>query len=361
MAGSSDVAPPPDPQDLPAVFPSLRQAPPVAARAAVRLQQRLVRLGASKGDRLLLAVSGGADSTALACLAALVAARSGMFFELAACDHGLRPGSAAECRFVEALGALLHLPVLVLDLHLDKDGPGLEERARRARYTALRRLMRERRCAWLATAHHAGDLREDILLRLLRGTGWPGLGGMPASDHGRRVLRPLLDVEPETLRDVLSALGIPHCEDESNRDLRFARNRVRHQVLPALRGEHPGLDRGLTDLARLAAVDREFFDEWTSRVLERATLSATDSGMRLDLPMEAVLACPCAVRLRLYLAMVRRLSRLGAEGQARASVLFAMDDAVRSGRHPRTFQLSSGMRFALDGEWLTLHAPANRR
>ncbi len=361
MSGTPVCTPPPGPSDLPAAFPSLHQAPPLAARAAVRLQQALTRLGAARGERLLLAVSGGADSTALACLAALAAERSGLHFVLAACDHGLRPGSAAECRFVETLGSLLHMPVHVLALHVDKAGPGLEERARHARYAALSLLMQEQRCDWLVTAHHAEDVREDMLLRLLRGTGWPALGGMAAADHERGILRPLLAVEPAVLRQVLYLLGIPYCEDESNQDVRFARNRVRHQILPCLRQEHSGLDRGLTDLAKLAAVDRAFFDEWTGRVLERSTLTAAGTMLRLFLPMEALRSCPGAVRLRLYLAMIQRLARLGARGQARASALYALDGAVEAGQWPRRFQLPGGMTLTLTGKGLQLCAAALQR
>ncbi len=345
----------PSAADLPALLPSLHQAPPLVARLALRLEKVLRRLGAVRGERLLLAVSGGADSTAMACLASLAAPQSGHSFLIACCDHGLRDNSAAECQYVHALAHVIGFPARTLQLNLNPGMPGIEERARRARYEALFRLMDEEQCSWLVTAHHADDMREDIMLRLLRGTGWPALGGMTARDTERRLLRPLLDAEPDALRQVLQLLGVPHCEDQSNLDLQFARNRVRHQILPALRAMNPGIDRSLLSLAHQAATDRDFFNETIDSILKKATLQRTEQELCLFVPMNILAASHPAVRLRLYLAMTRCLVRLGAGGQARASVLHALEAAVAAQRWPRIFQCPA-LVFTLTRDGLELRA-----
>ncbi len=346
----------PGADSLPPAFPSLRQAPPRAFRTALTLENTLKRLGVRRGDRLLLAVSGGADSTALVCLTALLRDSLSLSLHLAVCDHGLRPESRAEAEFVAALGKLLNLPSHCLPLRLDPAGPALEERARKARHGALARLREELGAAYILLGHHAGDLSEDILLRLLRGTGWPGLGGMPEKDDRRRVLRPLLDLSPALLREILAELGMPHCEDPSNADRRFARNRLRHELLPGLRAENPGLDRALGDLAKLARIDAAFFAETTDAVLEKCPVRREDGRITLFIPGDRLSGLPKALRLRLYLAAIRQLVREGAEGQARAATLFQLDEAFLQGRYPGTFQLPGGLSIALTREGLRLRA-----
>ncbi|MDO5536324.1 MAG: tRNA lysidine(34) synthetase TilS [Desulfovibrionaceae bacterium] len=352
--------PAPGPEDLPASFPTLGTAPAKAARLAIALEKQLRALGVREGDCLLCAVSGGADSTALACLMALVAPRLRLRAPLVTCDHGLRPESAAEADFVEALGRLLGLAVIRLTLALDRAGTGLEERARSARYEAMARVMEEQGAQWLVTAHHAGDLREDMVLRLLRGTGWPGLGGMEAGDAERRLLRPLLDVEPSLLREVLAELGIPHCEDASNLDTKFARNRIRHEILPVLERENPRLDRALMDLARLARVDAAFFAAETEKAMARCRRFESDGRPALFAPMAVLCELPSAVRLRLYMALVRALVRDGAKGQARAETLYRLDMALAARSWPGRYQLPGGLVFTLERKGLTLACPRSQ-
>lgn len=344
--------PPPGRSDLPAALPSFAQLPPKAARLCLRVEKHLRGLRVRPGDHLVAAVSGGADSTALACLLALLAPRLEVAVSFVVCDHGLRPESAAEADFVEALGRLLKVRTLRFSLHLDSQATGIEEKSRAARYAVLKQAMREEEADWLVLAHHAGDLREDMILRLLRGTGWPGLGGMQEKDTERRLLRPLLDLEPQSLRDFLTMLAIPHCEDPSNQDTRYARNRVRHEIMPRLRQENPNLDRVLLDLARLARVDAEFFEREVEQVLAECRLTDDENGISLFLPIQDLAENPRAVRLRVYMAMVRELARKGAAGQARAETLFQLDQALENRQWPKTFQLPGGMCFTLDKKGL---------
>lgn len=198
--------------------------------------------GIAQGARVLIAASGGVDSTALLALSAGLA-RSGRLVPVAAhVDHGLRPGSAAEGDAVEALSARLGVPCLRRTLALPL-GAALADRARTARYAALADAASQARCHFVATAHHADDQLETILLAIARGAGLHGLAGMPArraSADGPIILRPCLRICAAALRQACIALGLSWCEDPGNARMESPRGRMRHVVLPALEAVSPG-------------------------------------------------------------------------------------------------------------------------
>jgi len=188
------------------------------------------------GQAVLVAVSGGADSTALADL--LHGARAfGLPLKLclAHLDHGWRgPEEAqADLRVVEGLSGRLDLPLLALSA----PSPPIartEDAARRYRYRQLGRLAQQADCPTIATAHHAGDQAETLLMRLLRGSGLVGLAAIPAErplyPGTLRVVRPLLEIEPEALRRWLGDRHIPWHEDATNQDLSRDRAAVRARL-----------------------------------------------------------------------------------------------------------------------------------
>lgn len=328
------------------LLPELRELTPASARLCLNVERFWLReLSMPRGLRLLLGLSGGADSTALAVILRILSPRLKLELCALTVNHGLRAEAAedAHCalRFCQELdiACLLreaNVVALAAQKHLN-----LEEAARKLRYALLETARQEQRADFVVTGHHNGDLAEDILLRLARGTGWPALAGMPARDDQRRLLRPLLFTQPEDLRNLLRECGILWREDASNEDLAFARNRMRHAVLPHLREKNPALHRTLADLWRLAQWDKAYWQSTLEAALSAHPWQEDDAGILL--PRALLFALHPAARLRLYLQAVRRLSSDAAGSQARARTLLALDQALGEGRGNTRFQLPGGV------------------
>ncbi len=204
-----------------------------------------------------LAVSGGADSTAL--LAALADLRETLGFNAVVLhvDHGLRSDSHDDARFVEALAARFGLPCRTLRARIRRrPRESLEMAARRTRLAFFARMTRELGLDAIATGHHADDVAETFIMRLARGAGPEGLAGLKPVSHvdGITFIRPLLGLRDSDLRAYLRRRGLTWREDSTNADTSILRNKVRHVILPFLR-EH--LDPHITEhLCKSAAILR---------------------------------------------------------------------------------------------------------
>lgn len=211
-------------------------------RAVARGLRR--RCGVEAGDRLLVAVSGGADSVALLRALAALAPRRRWRLELAVghVHHHLRDEAAdGDARFVETLAGELGLSYHRADLDPSAaTGPGnVEAWARRSRYAALGELAGACGAGWVVTAHQADDQLETLLLRLVRGTHVRGLRGIAwrarLGSSGVRVIRPMLGVNRADVVDFLRSTGQPWREDHTNADVSRRRARLRRDVVPVLR------------------------------------------------------------------------------------------------------------------------------
>jgi tRNA(Ile)-lysidine synthase len=204
----------------------------------------------SPGERLLVGISGGPDSTALLHAFVRLGPRLGCGVEAAVVDHGLRPEAAAEAAAVAAsCGALgVACEVLRVDVRAARARHvSWQDAARRARLGALAGWAERRGCARVALGHTADDQAETLLFRIVRGTGLAGLTGIPY--RREPFIRPMLDVRRSEVLAFLRRRRVTWFEDPSNQDRRFARSRVRHDWLPLLAAENPRVIEALLALA----------------------------------------------------------------------------------------------------------------
>jgi tRNA(Ile)-lysidine synthase len=224
------------------------------------------------GETVLVAASGGADSQALLHGLSRLAEEQGLSLAVGHVDHGLRGvDSAGDAAFVAAEAARLGLPCGVRPVRAAADrrpGESLEMTCRRLRRAALRDLAAAAGASVVALAHHRRDQAETLLLRLCRGAGPDALAGMRPrwEAHGLAWARPLLEVEPDSLRAWLQAEGLSWREDASNQEDGPRRNRLRREALPWLeRRVHPAALANLADSARRAREDAD----WIAAQVER--------------------------------------------------------------------------------------------
>ncbi len=266
------------------------------------LQDILRRRLIAPGERVLAAVSGGADSVCLLRTLLELAPAGGWEVCAAHFDHGMRPDSGEDSRFVSGLCERLRVPLFAG--RSGSLGPQASEaEAREERLAFLRGAAREAGCGVIATGHTADDRAETVLLNLLRGTGLRGLRGI--AWRSEPFVRPLLGMSRQEVRDRLRELGQEWREDASNRDLRFLRNRLRHSVLPMLEREvSPAVRRSLLRLAAMAEDEEELLERMARDLLERAARSPLQEG-RFSLHAAALREA--------HPALARRAARLGLE------------------------------------------------
>ncbi|MBF0250703.1 MAG: tRNA lysidine(34) synthetase TilS [Alphaproteobacteria bacterium] len=259
--------------------------------------------------RVAVAVSGGADSMALALLARDWAEKRGALVHVLTVDHGLRPESRREAEQVSAW-----LGPLGLDVHIltwrnpEPHAGGVQARAREARYALITGWCRTRGVDTVLAAHHREDQAETVLMRLRKGTGLLGLAAMPARrplGEGVTLVRPLLDTPKARLRATLRAAGQDWIEDPSNRDGKFERVRAR-ALLAGLADEGVTPDR-LARAARAAGYLRRVLEAEADDVLERAVTR----GSPPVLDRAVFFAAHEVVR---EIALGRLLARIGGDG-----------------------------------------------
>ena len=224
------------------------------------------------GDRLAVAVSGGPDSLAL-----LLLARSAFGDRVSALtvDHGLRAGSADEAAMVASVCASLGVPHVILRWEGLKPTANLQAEAREARYRLMADWCAGHGIGWLATAHHADDQAETLLMRLARGAGLAGLGGIRAARRltdDVSLIRPLRQMRRAALAAVVADAGLVGVDDPSNRDAAYDRTRAR-----ALLGETAWLDAGRLAASADHLADAEAALEWAAEAAWRSRCHVGDA------------------------------------------------------------------------------------
>ena len=241
-------------------------------------------LEALRGRRLLVALSGGADSTALLCLLCERREELGLALFAAHLDHAIRPESAEDARWCRALCARLEVPFHTRRLDVPAEaaraGEGLETAARRLRYAYLMALREELRADYIALAHHMDDQAETVLMHLMRGAGVHGAGGM--AGRSGALVRPLLGVRKAEIEAYLAARGQDWREDATNAVCDTPRNALRHNVVPALEAAWPGAVPAIARFAEAARLEDDYIAAQTQAYLERAAVAAPN-GTWLDL------------------------------------------------------------------------------
>jgi tRNA(Ile)-lysidine synthetase-like protein len=230
------------------------------------------------GTRLVVAVSGGADSLALLHLLYTHQRTLNCTLHVATLDHGLRgEAGASDAQYVADLAREWGIPATVGKANVaavaSEKKLGIEAAARRARYDFLAAVARESGADRVAVAHHADDQAETVLMHLLRGSGIEGLGGMayaaPLPGHGDLLLiRPLLDVPRQQIESYCREHDLEPRHDVTNEDTRYTRNRLRREVLPYLETLYPQVKRSLAQLAAIAVIENDYIEaQFAERVL----------------------------------------------------------------------------------------------
>lgn len=327
----------------------------------MKLERSFLRLlvGACKikaEQKIVIAVSGGPDSMAL--LHLLAAARNILKLELIAVwiDHGLRPLETPQEQETVALAAeKLDIPFLprqaAVAVHAHTKRLSIEAAARELRYALLREVASDCGADFIAVGHTADDQAEELLLRLLRGSGRKGLAGM--SMKSGEIIRPLLRFSKQDLLDWLRQCGIVFCFDSSNNERKFLRNRVRHELLPFLE-EHfePGIRSVLLKTADSLAADEDLLEQLTAEAVRQVVQEAGGALRLLRQPFR-----------NLHSALQRRtveqiLWRLGS--RAAYDQILLLTEAALQGRNRSELHLSSGLRVGVFADWLEFSYPTGR-
>ena len=310
---------------------------------------------------LLLAVSGGPDSTALLALAARWRKRLGRGPALIAVtiDHGLRPEARREAAAVKRLARRLGVPHRTLRWVHSGPRTGIQEKAREARYDLLRREARRHGARHVLTAHTLDDQAETILFRMARGSGISGLAGMTrasAQVDDMILVRPFLRVPKARLLATLAAKSLPFIDDPSNRDPRFARSRLRPLIA---RLAQEGLD---TQRLSLLALRMRRADAAIEAVVDAAARfaarpGAPRAGIVIDAPKFGSLPAEVALRL-----LGRAIARVGDEGPVELGKLEALMAALAESGDGRFRRTLAGAMITLARDQLVVErAPARKK
>lgn len=263
--------------------------------------RKVLKAYLTTGKHYLLAVSGGADSIALADAAAGLR-DSGVWLTVCHVEHGLRGAEAlADLQLVEQFCHKRQLELIAV--HVDVrgqaalTGQSLEEAARELRYKALREAAVRCGAGIIVTAHHRDDQAETVLLRLLRGSGPEGLAAMRRQQGD--ILRPLLDFSRTELEAYCVVQELAYCHDSSNDDVYYTRNRIRLELLPELKRKYnPEIGKALVRVAALLQEDEVYLEQQAREAYEACLVQEAVADKHLAFSAAGLAALPAPISKR---------------------------------------------------------------
>lgn len=301
-----------------------------------------------RGETVLLAVSGGADSLCMLYVLSRLARDLALNLHVAHVQHGLRgAAAAADADFVHAQATVLHLSCTALAadvLAARAARESLEAAARRVRYATLRSLAASLGSTSIATGHTLDDQAETLLLHLLRGAGLDGLSGM--RPRRRDLARPLLAVTHAETTAYCRARGLEPRDDQTNADTRFRRNAVRHDLMPHLRVYNSRIAETLARGAAMLADDADYLQQEAQARLQDLRMPATPSTLAFN--VQGYAALPAALRRRVVRQAVAEVA--GTTDGLRAEHVETIDALLVRGKAGRRWQLPGQLRVELVGD-----------
>lgn len=254
----------------------------------------------SRGDKVLVATSGGADSVSL--LKTLLNLKKKLGIEVVAAniDHSLRgEESAADSKFVKSLAKEMGIDIAYKKIDVKKSGTkksSIEEKARKKRYEFLSKAAKSRKCNVIATGHTMDDQAETVLMRVIHGSSTEGISGIPpVRKQGKiRIVRPLIRTERKDIIAFLQQNNIKYVEDSSNENMRMRRNKIRKLLLPHLEEYNPRVKRALVNLADNIREDTSLATKET--IARKGRVSGTSARIKIS----ELLLQPKAIRKRVF-------------------------------------------------------------
>ena len=323
-----------------------------------------------EGDHIVIGLSGGPDSVCLFHVLLKMAEEMKLTLHPVHINHRFRPGAAeADQAYVEALSQKYGLTarVFTVDCNALAEELGMtsEEAGRKARYDAFLQVAEEiGGSVKIAVAHNANDQAETVLFRILRGTGMDGIAGMAYEREDRRnaagtggsrstvrIIRPLLDTWREDVEEYCAEMKLDPVTDHTNNEELYARNKIRLDLIPYIEQKYnSNFQEGLVRMAKIAAADKDYFWEETTKAFEQLIVPAADpddslAGSMVTLSWRGLAECHEALRHRVIL---KAFGEIGLEKDITAERLEAADKIIlgsvggKTVEFPHGYSLSAG-------------------
>jgi tRNA(Ile)-lysidine synthase len=262
-----------------------------------------------KGERMVVALSGGPDSTALLAVLAQIAQKLDLSLVVAHFNHGLRGAESDEDEnFSRELSEKMGLSFVSakMDLRKRKKGLSPEDFYRRQRYDFLNKISEDYQAQKIALGHNLQDQAETVLLNILRGSGLEGLKGFLPMRDGK-IIRPLMEISRREIISFLNEAGIPYRQDSSNENKRYLRNQIRSELIPYLKEKfNPKIEETLAQMAEILRLEDEFIRQHVDEVLKASFIQRQQN--RILLKISYINRLPSAIRLRLFKTILESLN-----------------------------------------------------